>query len=86
MVMSVKLTKSTFAKAGAALVLGCTLSFPVLAEISSDQIARLGRDLMPLGGERAGNSAGTIPSWNGGITSPPSGYRVGGAPSRSFRR
>ncbi len=77
MVMSVKFTKSTFAKAGAALVLGCTLSSPVLAEISSDQIARLGRDLMPLGGERAGNSAGTIPNWNGGITSPPSGYRVG---------
>lgn len=30
--------------------------------------------LTPLGGERAGNAAGTIPAWNGGITQVPAGY------------
>jgi hypothetical protein len=39
--------------------------------------ARLGTDLMPLGGEKAGNAAGTIPAWDGGITRPPAGYGPG---------
>lgn len=30
--------------------------------------------LTPLGGERAGNAAGTIPAWNGGIIQAPAGY------------
>ena len=61
----------------AALVLGCLFATPAVAEISASEIARLGRDLTPLGGVRAGNAAGTIPAWNGGITRPPSGYSVG---------
>lgn len=47
------------------------------AKISSEQIARLGKDLTPLGGEMAGNAAGTIPAWEGGITTPPAGYKPG---------
>ncbi|HEX8591883.1 MAG TPA: DUF1329 domain-containing protein [Pseudomonas sp.] len=42
-------------------------------------VARLGADLTPLGAERAGNSAGTIPAWNGGITQPPAGYKGSGS-------
>jgi len=38
---------------------------------------RLGNDLTPLGGEKAGNAAGTIPAWEGGITTPPAGYKRG---------
>jgi hypothetical protein len=34
----------------------------------------LGTRLTPLGGEREGNAAGTIPAWNGGITQAPAGY------------
>jgi hypothetical protein len=41
-----------------------------LAEISADQAARLSKDLTPLGAIRAGNEAGTIPAWEGGIKSP----------------
>ncbi len=33
--------------------------------------------LTPLGAERAGNAAGTIPPWTGGITQPPPSYRPG---------
>ena len=70
-------TKSKAIRIGAALVLGCAAASMAMAELSADQIARLGKDLTPLGGERAANSAGTIPKWTGGITRPPSGYRIG---------
>ena len=59
---------------GAALVLVCALVFPAAAELPADQVARLGNDLTPLGGEGAGNADGTIPAWTGGITEPPTGY------------
>ena len=70
-------TKTTTLRFGAALVLGCVLASPATAELPADQIARLGADLTPLGGERAGNADGTIPEWAGGITEPPAGYTVG---------
>jgi hypothetical protein len=47
------------------------------AAVSEADIARLGKDLTPLGGEAAGNADGSIPAWNGGITTPPAGYKVG---------
>ena len=70
-------TKATTLQFGAALILGCVLASPATAGISADEIARLGADLTPLGGERAGNADGTIPEWTGGITEPPAGYTVG---------
>ena len=39
------------------------------AAISAEEAARLGADLTPLGGEKAGNAAGTIPAWDGGLSS-----------------
>jgi hypothetical protein len=47
------------------------------AAVSADQAARLDKDLTPLGAERAGNTAGTIPAWTGGITQAPAGYLPG---------
>jgi hypothetical protein len=47
------------------------------AAVSAAEAARLGADLTPLGAETAGNAAGTIPKWNGGILTPPAGYKVG---------
>jgi hypothetical protein len=47
------------------------------AAVSAEQAARLGRDLTPLGAEKAGNAEGTIPEWTGGITTPPRGFKVG---------
>ncbi|MDP3814902.1 DUF1329 domain-containing protein [Pseudomonas sp.] len=47
------------------------------AKIDPIQAARLGQDLTPLGGERAGNAAGTIPAWNGGLAKPPANYQPG---------
>ncbi|MEY6430827.1 DUF1329 domain-containing protein [Thioalkalicoccus limnaeus] len=62
---------------GAALAL--ILAAPIaLAQVSATEAARLGRDLTPMGAERAGNAAGTIPTWNGGLTRPPAGHVRGG--------
>ncbi len=47
------------------------------ASVDSAQAARLGQDLTPLGGERAGNAAGTIPAWDGGMAQPPANYQPG---------
>jgi hypothetical protein len=47
------------------------------AKLTPDEIARLGKDLTPLGAEKAGNADGTIPAWDGGITKPPAGYKQG---------
>ena len=49
----------------------------VQAKITAEEAARLGNDLTPLGGEKAGNAAGTIPAWEGGITEPPASYKPG---------
>lgn len=42
-----------------------------------DEVNRLQNDLTPVGAERAGNEAGTIPAWEGGILEPPAGYEPG---------
>ncbi|MBD9427192.1 DUF1329 domain-containing protein [Pseudomonas sp. PDM15] len=61
----------------AVLSLAAAVSLPAQARVDAAQAARLGQDLMPLGGERAGNAAGTIPSWEGGVATPPANYQPG---------
>ena len=46
------------------------------AAVGADQAGRLGKDLTPTGAEKAGNG-GAIPAWDGGIRTPPAGYKVG---------
>ncbi|NNF66681.1 MAG: DUF1329 domain-containing protein [Gammaproteobacteria bacterium] len=46
------------------------------AALSPDEAERLGKDLTPMGAERAGNG-GEIPEWTGGIASAPAGYSPG---------
>ena len=47
------------------------------AKVDSVQASRLGQDLTPLGGERAGNASGSIPAWDGGLATPPASYQPG---------
>lgn len=58
----------------AALTLFASTAF---AAVSENEAAQLGRTLTPLGGEMAGNQAGTIPAWTGGLTKAPAGYKAG---------
>ncbi len=47
------------------------------AAVSGQESLALKSRLTPLGAERAGNAAGTIPAWTGGVTASPPGYRQG---------
>ncbi|MCG9755562.1 DUF1329 domain-containing protein [Shewanella insulae] len=47
------------------------------AKVSEAEAAKLGTELTPLGGEKAGNAYGSIPAWDGGITKPVAGYEKG---------
>jgi len=54
------------------MTLGCNLA---QAKLNAEETARLGKDLTPTGAEKAGNAAGTIPAWEGGLTAIPAGYK-----------
>ena len=51
----------------AAFALLFAYSPALLAVVTAAQVARLSTDLTPVGAERAGNAAGTIPAWAGGL-------------------
>jgi len=50
---------------------------------SQTEAAELGKSLTPLGGEKAGNKDGSIPSWDGGYTKPIPGFKNGGKRDQS---
>ncbi|MEO8198010.1 MAG: DUF1329 domain-containing protein [Thermoanaerobaculia bacterium] len=56
---------------------GALTAAMLFAATPPQDIARLGADLTPLGGEKAGNADGSIPAWDGGLTQPPAGYLAG---------
>ncbi len=78
--------KNLYIKTMILILAGLLFAGQGFAAITAEQAARLGNDLTPLGGEKAGNADGTIPAWDGGITSPPAGYQKGHAPSRPLCR
>lgn len=45
--------------------------------VSAGEAAKLGDSLTPIGAEKAGNG-GAIPAWDGGLTTPPAGYKGDG--------
>jgi hypothetical protein len=55
-----------------------TAATAALLSVSAASAAELGKDLTPLGAQAAGNAAGTIPAWTGGITTPVAGFKAGG--------
>ncbi len=61
----------------AACVALAVSSQQVLANVSAEEAAELGKSLTPLGAEKAGNADGSIPAWTGGITEPPAGFNQG---------
>lgn len=54
--------------------LGVTLTAAACAKAPADQVARLGKDLTPVGAEVAANKDGSIPAWTGGLTKAPAGF------------
>jgi hypothetical protein len=51
-------------------VAGFAISTNAVAAVSAAEAAKLGAELTPLGGEKGANADGSIPAWDGGITSP----------------
>src|SRR3954467_3409123 len=51
------------------LLAGMILGAPSMAAVSAADAAKLGAELTPLGGIKAGNADGSIPAWDGGLTS-----------------
>jgi len=62
--ISQRITNSTRAFTLAALTAGLLMAAPTQAE-----------ELTPLGAIKAGNADGSIPAWDGGITTPPASYK-----------
>jgi hypothetical protein len=73
-IMKKSLKKLTLASVAVSLAI---VSTATLAKVSSAEVAKLSKELTPMGAERGANKDGSIPSWNGGITSVPAGYTVG---------
>ena len=46
----------------AALVTLCLAASPAFAKVSPEEAAKLGKELTPVGAERAGNQDGSIPA------------------------
>lgn len=46
------------------------------AGITTQEAERLGKDLTPMGAEKAGNKDGSIPEWSGGMTRSPAGFDI----------
>ncbi|MES3021826.1 MAG: DUF1329 domain-containing protein [Pseudomonadota bacterium] len=64
---------------------GVMLAGQAMAGATPEEIKQLGTTLTPVGAEKAGNADGTIPSWEGGLCTPPANYKptmgaAGGAP------
>jgi hypothetical protein len=59
-----------------------TMTLSVQAAVPAEQAQRLGKDLTPLGAERFGNTAGSIPAWRGGLTAEPEGVSFDPASGR----
>jgi hypothetical protein len=55
----------------AGLVLALAAAGPAAAKVSTEEAARLGKDLTPVGAVKAANKEGTIPAWDGGLTKAP---------------
>jgi len=67
MSVNLKMTQAALAFAAAAI------ATPAAAELSAADVAKLGTTLTPMGAEKGGNAAGTIPAWDGGLTKPAAG-------------
>lgn len=61
------------------ILIGATIALngAAHAAVSEQDAARLGKDLTPVGAERAGNKEGTIPAWTGGDMKAPAGWKTG---------
>ena len=61
----------------AALCFTSLTAATAVAAVSTEDAARLGKDLTPMGAEMAGNADGSIPAWNPAGTPVPAAFVAG---------
>ena len=59
------------------LALATVFTISAHAAVSEQDAARLGKDLTPVGAEKAASKDGAIPAWDGGMTKVPAGWKPG---------
>ena len=60
------------------LLASALLANGAMAAVSESEAAKLGDSLTPVGAEKAGNAAGTIPAWTGGLPTDAAGVSEDG--------
>jgi hypothetical protein len=65
----------SYLKTLTAAAVAALIASQVQAAPSAAEAARLGKDLTPVGAEKAGNKDGSIPAFTGGLCSPPANYK-----------
>ncbi|UTW12375.1 DUF1329 domain-containing protein [Marinobacterium rhizophilum] len=60
-----------------AMLLSCALTSAAQAELSPQDLAKLGTSLTLVGAEKAGNADGSIPAYSGGLTTAPADFKAG---------
>ena len=71
----------SFHRTGMQVALAALLAGPLAASNAAEDASEVGLEgtrLTPVGAIRAGNEAGTIPEWTGGLAQPPAGFEPGG--------
>jgi hypothetical protein len=61
------------------LLAALAFAVPAAAKVSTEEAARLGKDLTPVGAVKAANKDGTIPAWDGGLTKAPPCFKGEGS-------
>lgn len=69
------MTRTPYTVTSTALMGLLATALMATAAVTEEEAAKLKTDLTPMGAIRAGNAAGTIPAWTGGITNPPAEYK-----------
>jgi hypothetical protein len=66
-----------FAQTVLAVSLAMVFAAQAQAAVSTQEAAKLGSSLTLVGAEKAGNADGSIPAYNGGLTTPPASFKAG---------
>jgi hypothetical protein len=66
------------------MLAGMMIGGPAAAAVSAAEAAKLGAELTPMGAEKAGNADGSIPAWDGGLSSAAQAGNPGFKPGQHY--
>jgi hypothetical protein len=66
------------------MLAGMMIGGPASAAVSAAEAAKLGAELTPMGAEKAGNADGSIPAWDGGLSSAAQAGNPGFKPGQHY--